>query len=129
MKRDFDPAIPIYTQIVAEFKRRIFSRELLPGQKVPPVRELALELGVNPNTLQRAMSELEREGLLYTERTAGRFVTTDGELITSLRDSLIATVVQSFLAELDALGCTQQEVADLLQRYGGECDVRNSVKG
>lgn len=122
MKRDFDPAIPIYTQIVDEFKRRIFRQELLPGEKVPPVRELAQELGVNPNTLQRAMSELEREGLLYTERTAGRYVTTDRALIGSLRDALIATVVQGFMAELNALGCSPQEIAGLLQKYGGECN-------
>lgn len=129
MKRDFDPAIPIYTQIVDEFKRRIFRQELLPGEKVPPVRELAQGLGVNPNTLQRAMSELEREGLLYTERTAGRFVTTDRALISSLRDALIATVVQGFMTELNALCCSPREIAGLLQKYGGECNERNSFRG
>lgn len=120
MKRDFNPAMPIYTQIVAEFKRRIFSRELLPGGKVLPVRELALEMGVNPNTLQRAMSELEREGLLYTERTAGRFVTTDSELIATLREELIATVVEGFWKELNALGCSAEEIGDLMQENGGK---------
>ncbi|HBK86128.1 MAG TPA: GntR family transcriptional regulator, partial [Firmicutes bacterium] len=105
MKQSFDPNLPIYTQIVDRFKQLIFSGAMSPGEKVPAVRELALELGVNPNTLQRAMSELEREGLLYTERTAGRFVTDDNALIIALREELIATVVREFLAEMKALGC------------------------
>lgn len=120
MKQNFDPAIPIYTQIVERFKRLIFSGQFEPGEKVPPVRELALELGVNPNTLQRAMSELEREGLLYTERTAGRFVTNDSALITALREELIASMVEGFIEELRGLGCSQVDVERLIKKYGGE---------
>ena len=120
MKQSFDPNLPIYTQIVDRFKQLIFSGAMSPGEKVPAVRELALELGVNPNTLQRAMSELEREGLLYTERTAGRFVTDDNALIIALREELIATVVREFLAEMKALGCSSAEAELLIKRHGGE---------
>lgn len=122
MKLNFDPALPIYTQIVDGVKREIFSGSLVPGDRIPPVRELAMELGVNPNTLQRAMVELEREGLLFAERTSGRFVTTDGELITKLRQDLIASLVQDFLQEMRTLGCTSAEVEKLIAEYGGKRD-------
>lgn len=120
LKLNFDPALPIYTQIVDGFKREIYSGALAPGEKVPPVRELATELGVNPNTLQRAMSEMEREGLFFAERTAGRFVTTDAELIAALRHELIAALVGEFLQEMTALGCSDQEVEQLIVKYGGK---------
>ena len=119
MKLNFNPALPIYTQIVDGFKREIFSGALAPGEKVPPVRELATELGVNPNTLQRAMSEMEREGLFFAERTAGRFVTNDGARIAALREDLIAAVVGEFLQEMTALGCSDLEVEQLIVKYGG----------
>ncbi|NLY53444.1 MAG: GntR family transcriptional regulator [Firmicutes bacterium] len=122
MKPKFDPALPIYTQIMEWFKRLILSGKLSPGEKVPPVRELALQLGVNPNTLQRAMSELEREGLLYTERTAGRFVTEDSALIASLREELIRQVVGGFLEEVRALGYEPAEAERLIKKYGGETE-------
>lgn len=122
LKLEFNPALPIYTQIVDGFKRIIFSGALAPGEKVPPVRELALELGVNPNTLQRAMSELEREGLLYTERTAGRFVTNDARLIATLREELITEVVKGFLEEITALGYAAQDVGEMIKKYGGIFD-------
>lgn len=120
MKLDFDPALPIYTQIVDGFKREIFSGLLAPGDKVPPVRELATELGVNPNTLQRAMVELEREGLLFTERTSGRFVTSDGDLIVTRRQELIAVLVAEFLQDMTTLGCSTEEISSLIARCGGK---------
>lgn len=120
MKLNFDPALPIYTQIVDGFKREILSGALAPGAKVPPVRELAMQLGVNPNTLQRAMVELEREGLLFAERTAGRFVTNDGELIASLRQALIAGLVREFLRAMASLGCSIEQVQLLITEYGGK---------
>lgn len=122
MKPSFDPNLPIYTQIVDWFKQQILGGGLRPGEKVAPVRELARDLGVNPNTLQRAMSELERDGLLYTERTAGRFVTNDSDLIASLRQEMIATIVQKFLAELTVLGCSTADAVQLIKEFGGEID-------
>jgi len=122
LKLNFDPALPIYTQIVDGVKREIFSGSLVPGDRIPPVRELAMELGVNPNTLQRAMVELEREGLLFAERTSGRFVTTDGELIAKLRQDLVSALVKEFLQEMHALGCTSEEVEKMIAQYGGKRD-------
>ncbi|GMA41019.1 GntR family transcriptional regulator [Mobilicoccus caccae] len=74
---EFDPARPIWHQLIHEFSRRIVTGEWSPGGRIGGVRELAGELGVNPNTVQRALSELERDGLCRSERTAGRFVTDD----------------------------------------------------
>ncbi|OEF97177.1 GntR family transcriptional regulator [Desulfuribacillus alkaliarsenatis] len=118
----FDPALPIYTQIVDGFKREICSGTLKPGEKVLPVRELALNLGVNPNTLQRALSELEREGLLYTERTAGRFITKDQDLINRLRNDLTKELVKDFLEKMASLGCSLEEIERFIKENGGELD-------
>ena len=114
MKLNFDPAKPIYAQIVDGFRLDICSGALKPGSRVVPVRELALGLGVNPNTLQRALMELEREGLLYTERTAGRFVCADEALIARTRDDLIKNMVGDFLKNAAKLGCSKEELISLM---------------
>ena len=85
--------IPIYTQLIAQIQQRIVSGALLPGERLPSVRDLAAEAGVNPNTMQRAMMEMEREELVYSQRTAGRFVTEDGERIRRLRESLALSLI------------------------------------
>ena len=69
MKNDFDPNLPIYIQVMEEIKKEIFASEYLPGSKLASVRELALEYGVNPNTIQKALSELERTGIIYSRLT------------------------------------------------------------
>lgn len=120
MKLVFDPAMPIYTQIMEGFKREICSGALAPASKVPPVRELALDLGVNPNTLQRALSELEREGLLFTERTAGRFVTGDEALIARTRRQLTENLTGEYLSKMTELGCTIQEIIEQISEKGND---------
>ena len=126
MKTMFDPSIPIYTQIVEMFRREICSGQRAPGMRVEPVRELAATLGVNPNTLQRALGELEREGLLYTERTAGRFVTQDTERIAESRRMLSQGLVEEFVAKMQALGCPLSEMLELVEKKAkGEHDHAN----
>src|SRR5690625_7478013 len=83
---EFDTSSPIWGQLVAEFSRRIVTGQWAPGGRIAGVRELAAELGVNPNTVQRALAELERQELCRTERSAGRYVTTDTARIDALRD-------------------------------------------
>jgi len=116
MKIEFDAALPIYSQIVEGIKKEICSGSLSPGEKIMPVREFALYLGVNPNTLQRAMSELEREGFLNTERTSGRFVTTDDNLISKARSEMITGIIDSFLDEMTSLGCDKKEIIEIIER-------------
>ena len=103
--------VPIYLQIMLQIKQRIITGEWPPGEKVPPVRELAEQFGVNPNTMQRSLSELEREGFLYTERTAGRFTTTDTALIRREREELAGRVTSHYLTQMQKLGYTGEEIA------------------
>ena len=87
---NFNSDKPIYCQLIEQFRLKILSGEYPPGSKVASVRELAHEACVNPNTVQRAFSELEREGLVYTQRTSGRYITADQELISRCRSRTAA---------------------------------------
>ena len=117
--RSIHPAdLPIYAQIIAQIQQRIVTGQLQPGDRLPSVRDLAAEAGVNPNTMQRAMTELERQGLVHSQRTAGRFVTEDGATIRKLREDLARTQVQDFLVAMGQLGFAPQEIADLIQKEG-----------
>ena len=87
---------PVYLQLVEQIQAEIISGSFKPGDKLPSVRDLATEAMVNPNTMQRAMTELEREGLVYTNRTAGRFITSDEDLIKQLKEKYSIGVGQIF---------------------------------
>lgn len=114
---------PIYQQLMEQITEQIVSGHMGAGSKVPPVRELAAEAGVNPNTMQRALADLEREGLLYTNRTSGRYVTEDKEMIKAMRDQIAQDRISEFLAGMNQLGFSAAEIAALLAQYcdeGGE---------
>lgn len=115
MPYDFDSGRPIYTQLLEKITTDIVSGVLAPGQKLPGVRESACEYGVNPNTVQRAMAELERQGLVYSERTAGRFVTNDTELIHATRMSIARTLAQNYLKSMQELGMPTDEIKLITQ--------------
>lgn len=108
---------PVYLQIMQRVKLDIVSGAWQPGERVPPVRELALEYQVNPNTVQRALAELERENLLYTERTAGRFVTRDGPRIVRLRREMAEGVLQDAFRQLSSMGFGEEEIRRLLHEW------------
>ncbi len=116
----FDSDQPIYTQLVDRIKFAIVSGELKPGDRMSAVRELALEAGVNPNTMQRALQQLEREGLVFAQRSAGRFVTEDTDVIGRVRSALAAQQVKRFRDAMQALGCTEEEMKTLLFGSGEE---------
>ncbi len=111
-----DDSRPIWAQLVDEFRRRIASGEWLTGLKVPSVRELALELGVNPNTVQKALGEVDRLGLTIPERTAGRFVTSDETAIEAARSALAAATADALVATAHGLGMGMRETTELLER-------------
>ena len=115
MEEQFRSNLPIYLQLMERIKEQIVSGELQPGQRLMLVRELAQTFEVNPNTMQRALSELERERLMYTERTAGRFITQDEQLIAQTREALAVGRVDSFLAQMRALGYSQKALAELIE--------------
>lgn len=111
---------PIYQQLMDRLTEQIVSGQLGPGDKVPPVRELAAEAGVNPNTMQRALADLEREGLMYTNRTSGRYVTEDKMMIQKVREQIASDRIAEFLAGMNQLGFTEQEIVTLLEKRGKE---------
>lgn len=111
---------PIYQQLIEQLVEQIVSGQLPPGGKVPPVRELAAEAGVNPNTMQRALADLEREGLLHTNRTSGRYVTEEETMIVKLREQIANDRIAAFLQGMSQLGFTEEEIVALLQRRGKE---------
>ena len=116
MKWQFSNSAPIYTQLIEKIKMAIVSGAFPAGERLPSVRELAAETGVNPNTMQRAMTELERDGLVHSQRTAGRLVTEDGEVIAAARRQLAERHLETFLAAMEGLGYEQQEIEALLRQ-------------
>ena len=118
MPWEFRGDVPIYTQLTDQLRRRIVSGDLPPGARLPSVRDLAAEAGVNPNTMQRAMAEMERLGLVYSQRTAGRFVTEDETVIRSLRRDLAREQIDTFLAGMAQLGFDRGEILTLLEEEG-----------
>ncbi len=107
---------PIYQQLVEQLTERIVSGQLAAGDKVPPVRELAAEAGVNPNTMQRALADLEREGLMHTNRTSGRYVTEDREMIEKIREQIASDRISEFLVGMNQLGFGIEEIVRLLKK-------------
>lgn len=112
MDKSLQDNMPIYMQIMDNVRKSIASGELKPGMRVASVRELAGEFEVNPNTMQRALNELEREGLLISERTSGRFVTEDVELIRKLRMQMANEAAKRFQKEMSVLGYSKNEMTD-----------------
>lgn len=120
MSWEFDTTRPIYVQLVERIKLMIVTGELASGSKLKSVRDMAEEAGVNPNTMQRALAELEREALVYSQRTSGRFVTEDKELLAKMRDAFAEEKVKTFIESFMQLGYEQDEVIALIQHYLGE---------
>ena len=116
----FTPDKPIYLQIQEQLKLEIVSGGRPPGGKLPTVRDLAIVAAVNPNTVQRALAELERDGLVRTQRTSGRYVTQDGELIMKLKNELAMELISAFLEKMSAIGYSAAEAAALLSAKGEE---------
>lgn len=112
---DFDTNLPIYLQIMTEIKRLIITGTYKPSQKIPSVRELAIDYGVNPNTVQRALSELEREGLVASERTSGRFICDDIERIQKLRVTMMKEKTDQFLREIHEYGFDEEELMEAIR--------------
>ena len=108
--------LPIYAQLIFQIKLAIVSGEYLPGERLASVRELAMDAGVNPNTMQRALAELERDGLVFSQRTAGRFVTEDKTMIDAAKLGLAESHIKTFLLAMTRLGYRREEILDLLRQ-------------
>ena len=117
MGERFDMSRPIYAQIVERLKAKILAGVYPPGGHLDSVRDMAAAAGVNPNTMQRALAQLEAEGLVRTERTSGRFVTEDTDLIEQLRASAARNIAADFLEKMRSIGYTPQQAAELLRSW------------
>ena len=115
MSWNFDESRPLFQQIVERVTVDVVSGKYNAGDKLPSVREYAVEAGVNPNTMQRALAELERRGLVFSERTSGRFVTEDTAMIETAKQELASRRITEFLRAMEDLGFAPAEIPALIQ--------------
>lgn len=118
MEITFDNNIPIYIQLLDYLKIYLLSGTFKAGEKIPSVREFASTFKVNPNTVQRALVELENEGLIYTERTNGKYVTKDKELIDKLKDDYATTLAKSYFKGMKQIGLGKAEAIKYIEKLG-----------
>lgn len=111
----FDDSSPIYMQLMSKIKVEILSGRYKAGDKLKSVREMAGEACVNPNTMQKALTELESTGLIYSRRTAGRFITEDTTMIKAMRNELAQEEVKSFLNNMKTIGVTKEEIINMVE--------------
>ena len=117
MAWEFDSARPIYLQLIDIIKFKIASGALKFGDKLPSVRDMSIDYGVNPNTMQRAFSELERDGLLFSIRTQGRYVTEDGKMIKQMSGELAVEQIKKIVGSLLELGYSKEELMAMIENY------------
>ena len=115
MEWKFRSDLPIYSQLVEQIKLGIVSGSLLPGERLMSVRDMATEAGVNPNTMQRALQELERDGMVYSQRTSGRFVTENLQVIERAKKKLAEEQIRGFQEAMKKLGYRREEILTLLK--------------
>ena len=114
MPWNLDSDRPIFIQIIEKIQMDIISGVYKPGDKLPSVRELAAEAAVNPNTMQKALTELERTGLVYSQRTSGRFITEDQNMINELKSELAKEIISQFLENMQKLGFQKEDAIQLM---------------
>ncbi|OPJ63144.1 GntR family transcriptional regulator [Clostridium chromiireducens] len=115
MSWNFNDDRPIYVQLMEQIQLRIVSGIYKAGDKLPSVREMAADAAVNPNTMQKALTELERTGLVFSQRTSGRFITEDISMIKDIRNGLAKEQIEKFLFNMEKIGYTKQETIQLIE--------------
>lgn len=115
MSWNFNDDRPIYVQLMEQIQLRIVSGIYKAGDKLPSVREMAADAAVNPNTMQKALTELERTGLVFSQRTSGRFITEDISMIKDIRSGLAKEQIEKFLFNMEKIGYTKQETIELME--------------
>jgi DNA-binding transcriptional regulator YhcF (GntR family) len=112
---DINSERPVYLQLIEQIQASIISGYFKPSDKLPSVRDLAAEASVNPNTMQKALSELERSGLIYSNRTSGRYITSDLTLIKKLKEQSAKALIVDFLDKMKQLGYEKEEVLSIIE--------------
>ncbi len=129
MQWELNSEKPVYLQLVEQIQAGIISGYYKPGDKLPSVRDLAAEATVNPNTMQKAMAELERTGLLYTNRTTGRYITSDEALIKQLKEQSAKEQVREFFDRMSLLGFHPEETYELITEIRSNYQRRDDADG
>ena len=120
MKFEFDNNIPIYIQLVEQLKIHIISGKIGLGERLPSVRDLALQIKVNPNTMQKALVELENLKLIYTERTNGKYVTNDKKIIDKYKKKYADELSERYILSMNSIGYNKEEIIEYLICLGGD---------
>lgn len=116
MQWNIDSERPVYIQLIEQIQAGIVSGYFSPGDKLPSVRELAAEAGVNPNTMQRALAELEQTGLVYANRTSGRYITSDIEIIKKLKKQSAKNIIVEFIEKMKQIGYEEEEILECITK-------------
>lgn len=117
MGEAFHNLTPIYIQLAERINRQIVRQDLKPGDKLPSVREMAIQVGINPNTVQRTYRELELMGIVETRRGQGTFVTENKQVLEKLRQMMKESRIESFVREMSEMGYSAEEMMEGLNRY------------
>ncbi|MFT8363639.1 MAG: GntR family transcriptional regulator [Sporolactobacillus sp.] len=117
MAEAFNASAPIYQQLGERIKNKIIRGTLAPGDRLPSVRELAIDAGVNPNTVQRTYRELEDAGVTVKKRGQGTYVTEDPQILGQLRDAVMAQHIEQFVEQMTAIGCDEEKIKGSLNAY------------
>ena len=120
MSWNFSDDRPIYIQLMEQIQLRIISGAYKVGEKLPSVRDMASDASVNPNTMQKALTELERTGLVFSQRTSGRFITEDSNMIKDIRIELAKEQIEKFLYNMEKIGYTKQETIQIVETISKE---------
>ncbi len=120
MAWEFSKDKPIYMQIIENIQMSIISGEFKAGDKLLPVREMAAMAAVNPNTMQRALQELEKMGLVFSKRTSGRFITEDTHMVEELKENFAKRQIIDFYEKMKSIGLTKQEIINYVEKTFGE---------
>lgn len=115
----FDNERPIYVQLVEQIRIKIISGQYKMNEKLPSVRDFATMVKVNPNTVQRALLELEKEGIIYTESTSGKFVTNDERIINDIKNNIINDKVSTLINDMESLGIKKEEIIKYFKNMKG----------
>lgn len=114
---EFNDREPIYLQIIEDFKRKFINGTYKPGEEIPSRRELAKDLGVNPNTVQRAYREMEDMNLIKTLRGQGSYMTEDVNVLKSIQEEMVSHMVLKFIEDMKALGKSDEDILNYMKKY------------
>ena len=128
MSWDFNDKEPIYLQIVNKMQNKILSGEYKAGDKIESVRDLASIAGVNPNTMQKALIDMEALGLIVTQRTLGKFITDDDDMINKIRKANVDEKIDIFIKDISGLGYKIEDIVPMLYEKGIDTDSTDKIK-